>query len=235
MVYRAAATRRRFLQAVRGSRRRTPPCPPVAHYRCPFIREPNSSRANGTSSHDSVLIGAVLARACLTRERQNCPDRPGTGRHGAPPAPPPERSIPSDRTVDNLDRGSTTGRIYQSLCPTVYRPTWCTIRPFRYHDLEFRLPRRRCRRLWSRVRSRLSTWSPDRSPLGGIAAGVGGLGGLVSGRLSARMVEGMLYAISPTGPGWIGESTAKRLRVRRATSVRWLGGEEYGPWCGDDQ
>jgi hypothetical protein len=49
------------------------------------------------------------------------------------------------------------------------------------------------------------------------------------------MVEGMLYAISPTGPGWIGESTAKRLRVRRATSVRWFGGEEYVPWCGDDQ
>jgi len=205
VVYRAAATRRRFLQAVRGSRRRTPPCPPVAHYRCPFIREPNSSRANGTSSHDSVLIGAVLARACLTRERQNCPDRPGTGRHGAPPATPPERStVPRGVRFDHF--GITTWSSV-SLDGAVVGS-----------GLGYAVGSRRGRRVGL--------------PLGVIAAGAGGL---VSGRLSARMVEGMLYAISPTGPGWIGESTAKRLRVRRATSVRWFGGEEYVPWCGDDQ
>jgi hypothetical protein len=44
-----------------------------------------------------------------------------------------------------------------------------------------------------------------------------------------------LYALSLTDRPNIGEATARRLRARRATFVRWFGGEEYIPAYDDEQ
>jgi hypothetical protein len=50
-----------------------------------------------------------------------------------------------------------------------------------------------------------------------------------------ELASWVLYATSLTDRSHIGESTAKRLRARRATFIRWFGGEEYIPTYDDDQ
>jgi hypothetical protein len=50
-----------------------------------------------------------------------------------------------------------------------------------------------------------------------------------------ELASWVLYATTLTDRPHIGESTAEQLRARRATFVRWFGGEEYIPRYDDDQ
>ena len=51
----------------------------------------------------------------------------------------------------------------------------------------------------------------------------------------SELASWVLYATTLTDRPHIGESTAEQLRARRATFLRWLGGEEYIPTYDDDQ
>jgi hypothetical protein len=50
-----------------------------------------------------------------------------------------------------------------------------------------------------------------------------------------ELASWVLYATSLTNRPHIGESTAEQLRARRATFIRWFGGEKHIPAYDDDQ